>query len=162
MSNVSGVRKEDAFGEVRHGFAPAGSPGDISASSVPPRHPELSQYQQSASQEGAPPLRATVRNAIVEGKAYASAEIKVLKARGAVAAEGGKTIAIGGLIALLFGHLALVALTIGMLFVAISYLGPWVGTLLTVAVLLVPVVVFGLRAKAGLGTIKQALRKEAA
>lgn len=88
-----------------------------------------------------------VRELIDDGKTYLEAELQFQKSRAAFAADRGRSGAIFGVAALLFAHLALIALVVGVVLALTPLIGPWGATGVVVAVLFIGAAVFGLAAK---------------
>ena len=72
-----------------------------------------------------------------DGKTYAQAELAFQKSRAGFVAGQGKTALVYGLGALAFLHLALIALTVGLVLALIPLVGAWLATAIVTLVLLV-------------------------
>lgn len=96
---------------------------------------------------------------IDDGRTYAEAEFAFQKSRAAFAADRGKSVAIYGLFALGFIHLALIALVVGGLIALAPHLGPAAATALVVAGLLAGAVVLLLLARGKAREVSGAFNK---
>lgn len=91
-----------------------------------------------------------------DGKTYARAELAFQKSRASYVADrskGATVYAVGALIAL---HLALIALTVGLLLGLTEELGPWLATLIMVAVFALVAGVLAMMLKGRVGEIRTA------
>lgn len=140
------VSSDDAFGAVRHGYAPSAPSSDRQVTAVPT----------GVQDGGLPPVKASLHDLVQQGKATMRAEADVLRQRVALAGNGGRSAAASGGIAALFALLALIALTIGLLLLAMEYLGPVLGLVVVVGVLLVLTAIFAFRVKSGVQTVRTA------
>lgn len=77
-----------------------------------------------------------VQQLIDDGRTLLEAELAYQKSRAAVAAQGAKSIAAWGGLAVVLVCFALMALTFGLVLGLASIIGPWLATLVTVLVLL--------------------------
>ena len=102
----------------------------------------------------APSLMADLDALFSDGKTYVEAELTYQKSRAGFAANRLKWITIYGAAAFGLLHLALIALTVGAVFALVPLVGPWIATLLVVAVLLVAATVFLLRLRSKVGDIR--------
>ncbi|WP_165961099.1 phage holin family protein [Qipengyuania sediminis] len=96
-------------------------------------------------------LKDDVTALIADGKTYLQAEIAFQKSRAGYSAGQLKSATIYGAGALALIHLALVALTVGLVFALATLVGPWLATGIVVLVLL-----------AGAGLFALAIRKRVA
>jgi uncharacterized membrane protein YqjE len=121
-----------------------GRPGDP----VPPAgvaSPRVSAEDQA--EEVRHSLTEDIESTIADGRTYLQAELAYQKSRAGYAGSQGVGAAINGVAALLFVHLALIALTVGLLIGFSTLFGPWIATAIMTVVLLIGAAIFGLRAR---------------
>lgn len=92
-----------------------------------------------------------------DGKTYAQAELAFQKSRARYLGGSVKGLAVyaGGAIAAF--HLALIALTVGLVFALASAIGPWLATLVVTLVYLIIAAILALSLKRRLGAMRSAL-----
>ena len=115
-----------------------------------------------ASETGAPSLMEDVDALIADGKTYLEAEFTYQKTRAGFAANRLKWTAIYGAAAFGLLHLALIALTVGVVIALVPLVGPWTATALVVATLLLGALVFVLKLRAKIGDIRDVFEDDAA
>jgi uncharacterized membrane protein YqjE len=74
---------------------------------------------------------------IEDGKTYLEAELNYQKTRALFVGDRAKGLALYGLVALVFGWMALIGLTIGLIFALAPAVGPWGATAIVVVLWLV-------------------------
>ena len=99
---------------------------------------------------------------IADGKTYLEAEFTYQKTRAGFAANRLKWTAIYGAAAFGLLHLALIALTVGVVIALVPLVGPWTATALVVATLLLGALVFVLKLRAKIGDIRDVFEDDAA
>lgn len=105
-------------------------------------------------------LKADFEALISDAKTYAQAELAFQKSRAGFTADRLKWVALYGGAALGFVHLALIALTVGLVISLATVVGPWVATALVVAALLIGAVVFVTMLRGKLGDIRDMFESE--
>lgn len=95
-----------------------------------------------------------------DAKTYLEAELTFQKSRAGYAADRLKWTVAYGAAAFAFLHLALIALTVGLIFALSPLTGPWIATGIVVAMLLAGALVFVLRMRKKLGDIQGVLADE--
>lgn len=95
-----------------------------------------------------------------DGKTYLQAEVAYQKSRAGFTANRLKWSAIYGAAAFGLLHLALIALTVGVVIALAPLTGPWIATGIVVALLLLGALVFVLRLKKKLGDIRSVFEGE--
>ncbi|HEU4820100.1 MAG TPA: phage holin family protein [Qipengyuania sp.] len=139
-------RAEDSL--VDTGTAPSPSPLSSDMPDAPPvRAPDAS---------GEPSLKSDIDALIADGKTYLEAELAYQKSRAGFAANRLKWTAIYGAAAFGLLHLALIALTVGVVIALTPLTGPWIATAIVVALLLTGALVFVLRLRSKVGDIRSA------
>lgn len=108
----------------------------------PPDPPDDPALPDSVSDDDTPSLVADVEALIEDGKTYLQAELTYQKSRAGFAADRLKWTAIYGAAAFGLLHLALIALTVGLVIALVPLVGPWIATAIVVAVLLLGAFVF--------------------
>lgn len=93
------------------------------------------------------PVGEIVSQLIDEGKAYAEAEVELAKAKAMHRANGYKRAAVWGAVAFLFVIAAFVALGLTLVLSLASLIGPVLGGLAAITILLIVAGLFGLAAK---------------
>lgn len=106
-----------------------------------------------ASAAGEPSLMADVEELIADGKTYFEAELTFQKSRAGFTANRLKSAAIYGAGAFALLHLALIALTVGLVIALTPLTGPWIATAIVVVVLLAGALLFVLRLRSKLADI---------
>ena len=126
------------FDGVSHGYAPDGRP------------------------EAAPPvpLEKIVGDVVDNLSATARAELALLEARGELALHGASWTAAWGTIAACAVGIAMLALAFGAILALAPHVGPFVATLIVVAILLAVAGFAGWRAQRSYGDIRTALRRD--
>ncbi len=107
-----------------------------------------------------PSLMGDIDALITDGKTYLEAEIAYQKSRAGFAANRLKwTVAYG---AAAFGliHLALIALTVGVVISLVPLVGPWIATAIVVVLLLLGATAFVLRLRSKLSDIRAVFEDE--
>lgn len=128
-------------------------------SMLPPDMPDDFQPAQSAAaEEDKPSLKSDVEALIADGKTYLEAELAFQKSRAGYTADGAKWTAIYGAAALGLIHLALIALTVGVLIALAPLIGPWLATAVVVALLLLGALVFVLKLRGKIAEIGAVFR----
>lgn len=94
-----------------------------------------------------------------DGKTYIQSEIQYQKTRVAFAADRGKSGIVYGIGALALLHLALVALVVGLVIALTPVVGPWLATIIVVALLAVGGIVLALSAKKKFAGLAAAYRE---
>ena len=94
-----------------------------------------------------------------DGRTYIDAELSYQKSRAGFAANRLKFVAIYGAAVFAFLHLALIALTVGLVFALSPIIGPWIATGVVVVLLLAGALIFGLRLRGKLTDIRAAFEK---
>lgn len=103
---------------------------------------------------GEPSLMADIDALIADGKTYLEAELTYQKSRAGFAANRLKWTVVYGAAAFGLLHLALIALTVGVVIALSPLTGPWIATGIVVAVLLLGALVFVLRLRRKIGDIR--------
>lgn len=129
---------EAAFGHVSHGYAPGGK------AHVPPPVP----------------LEQIVGDVVDNLSATAKAEFALLEARGELALHGVTWTATWGTVAASALGVAMLALAFGAILALTPQVGPFLATLIVVAVLLAIAGFAGWRAQRSYGDIRTALRRD--
>ncbi len=127
-----------SFDGVSHGYAPDGRPA-----TAPPV-----------------PLEKIVGDVVDNLSATARVELALLEARGELALHGVSWTAAWGTIAACAVGIAMLALAFGAILALAPHVGPFVATLIVVAVLLVVAGFAGWRAQRSYGDIRTALRRD--
>lgn len=110
--------------------------------------------------EGMAPVLSDLRQLSAEAKAYVRAELAFQKSRARVLGQGGRSMALYGLFALIFVVFALGALTVGLLLALTPLVTAWGATAIVVGLWAVIAVFCGLRALATWRRVQQALAGE--
>lgn len=108
-----------------------------------------------------PSLMADVDALIADGKTYLEAELTYQKSRAGFAANRLKYMAIYGAAAFGLLHLALIALTVGVVIALSPLTGPWIATGIVVLVLLVGAFVFLRKLRSKLGDVRDVFEGDA-
>ena len=95
-----------------------------------------------------------------DGKTYVQAEVAYQKSRGGYVANRLKGAALFGAGAFAFLHLALIALTVGLVIALAQVVGPWIATAIVVVVMLVIGIVLALAVKSKVEDMRQAFAEE--
>ena len=103
-----------------------------------------------------PSLIGDIQSLISDGRTYLDAELGYQKSRAGFAANRLKFVAIYGAAVFAFLHLALIALTVGLVFALSPIIGPWFATGMVVMLLLAGALIFGLRLRGKLTDIRAA------
>ena len=136
--NTSPAPDARSFDGVSHGFAPGGRPV------TPPPVP----------------LEKIVGDVVDNLSATARAELALIEARGELALHGVSWTAAWGTIAACALGIAMLALAFGAILALAPHIGPFVATLIVVAVLLALAAFAGWRAQLSYGDIRTALRRD--
>lgn len=107
-----------------------------------------------------PSLFDDVAALIEDGKTYAEAEVAYQKSRAGFVADRAKYIAAYGAGALGLFHLALIALTVGVLISLIPIVGPWLATAIVTLSLFIVGVILVRKANAKLTEIRSAFAED--
>lgn len=91
---------------------------------------------------------------IADGKTYLEAEVAYQKNRAGYAANRLKWTAVYGAAAFGLLHLALIALTVGIVIALVPLVGPWIATAIVVAMLMLGALLFVQKLRAKLGDIR--------
>jgi hypothetical protein len=126
-----------------------------------PLPPELPEGLAGDATEEAPgpSLIADIEALIADGRTYIDAELGYQKSRAGFAANRLKYVAIYGAAAFAFLHLALIALTVGLVFALSRITGPWIATGIVVLLLSAGAVIFGFRLRGKLADIRAAFEE---
>lgn len=119
-------------------------PGDIPGEFVP----------EPVEARGEPSLMADIDALVADGKTYLEAELTYQKSRAGFAANRLKWTAVYGAAAFGMLHLALIALTVGVVISLVPLVGPWLATGIVVALLLLGALVFVLRLRGKLADMR--------
>lgn len=103
-----------------------------------------------------PSLKADIDALIADGKTYVEAEIAYQKSRAGFTANRLKLSVLYGAAAFGFIHLALIALTVGVVIALAPVTGPWLATGIVAAVLLAFAVFFLLRLRGKINDVRSA------
>lgn len=120
-------------------------------SSPPPGSPEDARAEPGAT--GDPSLVDDLETLVEDGRTYLEAELAFQRSRAAYAGDGLKWAAIHGAAALGLVHLALIALTIGLILALAPITGPWLATAIVVGVLLLGAYLLVARVRARLSDL---------
>lgn len=112
---------------------PRGSSGRPQASPDPEAPEELGEEDEADARS----LRADIEALIDDGKTYLEAELVYQKTRAAFVADRAKSAFIYGALAALFGFLALIGLTVGLIIALTPWLTAWGASALVVLLLMV-------------------------
>ena len=99
-------------------------------------------------------LMAEVEALLADGKTYLEAELTFQKTRASFTADRFKWVAVYGAGALALLHLALIALTVGLVIALTPLTGPWIATAIVVVLLLAGALLFVLRLRGKLTDIR--------
>ena len=113
-----------------------------------------------AEAQGTDSLAADVEALVADIKTYLEAELAFQKSRAAFTADRLKATALYGAAALGFVHLALIALTLGLVIALATLVGPWLATVLVVGSLLIGAGVFVAKLRTKLGDIRDVFENE--
>lgn len=113
-----------------------------------------------AEAQGGESLVADVEALVADAKTYLEAEIAFQKSRAGFTADRLKSTALYGAAALGLLHLALIALTVGLVIALATVVGPWIATVLVVGVLLLGALIFVTRLRKKLGDIRDVFESE--
>lgn len=130
-----------------------------SASALPSDLPEDYATEPEAAREG-PSLMADIDALIGDTKTYLEAEVTYQKSRAGFTANRLKWTAVYGAAAFGLLHLALIALTVGVVIALVPLVGPWLATGIVVAGLLGGATVFVLRLRSKLSDIRDVFEGE--
>jgi hypothetical protein len=108
------------------------------------------------SQPASPSLKADLDALIADGKTYLEAELTYQKSRAGFAADRLKWSVVYGGAALGLLHLALIALTVGLVIALASLIGPWLATAVVTATLLLGVWVLVSKLRSKLSDLRDA------
>lgn len=122
---------------------------------LPPDMPDARPLESPAA-PSEPSLKADIDALIGDGKTYLEAELAYQKSRAGFAANRLKWTAIYGAAAFGLLHLALIALTVGVVIALTPLTGPWIATAIVVALLLVGALMFVLRLRNKVADIRDA------
>lgn len=100
--------------------------------------------EQQSAHAPRPSLSDDVKALVEDGKTYAEAEIAFQKSRAAFTSDRAKSIAIYGVFAFGFLHLALVVLVVGSVFALGQVINPWLATGIVFFVLLLAIAALAL------------------
>ncbi len=103
---------------------------------------------------GEPSLKADLDALVADGKTYLEAELAYQKTRAGFAANRLKWTAVYGAAAFGLLHLALIALTVGVVIALTPLVGPWLATLIVVVLLLLGAMVLVLRLRGKMTDIR--------
>lgn len=123
-------------------------------SMLPPDLPDDLPPESATGEDGAPSLKADVEALIADGKTYLEAEITYQKSRAGYTANRLKSAALYGAAAFGLLHLALIALTVGLVVALTPLTGAWIATGIVVALLLLGALVFVLKLRGKIGDIR--------
>lgn len=123
------------------------------AEALPPELPDALDPARSEAGGGGSLLE-DVDALIADGKTYLEAEAAYQKTRAGYAANRLKWTAVYGAAALGLLHLALIALTVGIVIALVPLVGPWLATAVVVAILLLGALLFVQKLRAKLGDIR--------
>lgn len=129
---------------------------------LPPDLPDGPPPPDSVSEDDTPSLMADVEALIEDGKTYLQAELTYQKSRAGFAANRLKWTAIYGAAAFGLLHLALIALTVGVVIALVPVVGPWIATAIVVAVLLIGTLFFVRKLRGKLGDLRTVFEDDAA
>lgn len=93
---------------------------------------------------------------IADGKTYLQAELAYQKSRAGYAANRVKWIALYGAAAFALLHLALIGLTVGVVFALAPLVGPWIATAIVVVLLILGAAFFAFKLRGKLGDMRSA------
>lgn len=110
---------------------------------------------------GEPSLMADIDALIADSKTYLEAEVTYQKSRAGFAANRLKWTAVYGAAAFGLLHLALIALTVGVVIALVPLVGPWIATAIVVFALLAGAAVFVLRLRSKLSDIRDVFEGDA-
>ena len=127
-----------SFDGVSHGYAPDGRPTTVAPV----------------------PLEKIVGDVVENLSATAKAELALIEARGELALHGASWTAAWGTIAACAVGIAMLALAFGAILALAPHVGPFVATLIVVAILLAVAGFAGWRAQRSYGDIRTALRRD--
>ncbi len=96
-----------------------------------------------------------------DGKTYLQAEVAYQKSRAGYAANRLKWAALYGAGAFALLHLALIGLTVGLVWALTPLVGPWLATGIVVVLLLLGALAFGLKLRAKIADLRTAFEGEA-
>ena len=121
---------------------------------LPPDLPDELTPEPPPAEDDAPSLMADVEALIADGKTYLQAELTYQKSRAGFTADRLKWTAVYGAAAFAFLHLALIALTVGIVLALIPLVGAWIATAIVVAVLLLGAFLFVRKLRGKLADIR--------
>lgn len=130
------------------------------STTLPPEHPmsgfphDAGNTKSGEGREDDPSLVADLDALIADSKTYFEAEVRYQKSRAGFAANRLKWTMVYGAAAFGLLHLALIALTVGVVIALSPLVGPWLATAIVVALLLLGAAVFVQRLRKKLNDIR--------
>ncbi|MFA9201762.1 MAG: phage holin family protein [Cypionkella sp.] len=97
-----------------------------------------------------------IRHLVGDGRTYLEAELQYQKSRAALVLDRSKSGAIYGAVAAVFGHLALIALVVGLVIALAPLITAWGATALVAGLLLVVALLFARMARRKFASISAA------
>lgn len=95
-----------------------------------------------------------------DGKTYAQAELAFQKSRARFVGDRTKGVVVFAVGAIAAFHLALIAVTVGLVFALATLIGPWLATLAVTLAYLIVAAILGLKLKSRIGEIRSALKDQ--